>query len=125
MVSAHRRSSTPSRRACVVTTLWLVPDLPSALIMDEFYAQWVAGATPAAALRDAQKKVRELRKGAELEAAVDRLTVALGSDEAKEGRRRDAHQYVEDFCSGAEQPFADPVHWAAFTCNGLGFRRLE
>ena len=109
---------------CVITTLWSVPDLTSALIMDEFYAQWTAGATPAAALRLAQQAVRGLRRGAGIDGAVERLTAGLDR-ELRDARRRDAARYVDEICGGAELPFADPVHWAAFTCNGLGFRRLE
>ena len=109
---------------CVVTTLWAVPDLTSALVMDEFYAQWTKGAVPAAALQAAQNAVRELRRGAGVDGAVDRLTTGL-SREVRDARRQDAARYVEEICGGAERPFADPVHWAAFTCNGLGFRRLE
>ena len=108
---------------CVITTLWTVPDLPSALIMDEFYARWAQGEAPAAALRTAQEKVRRIRAGVELDEAVNRLTAGLSNAKAS-ARKRDSRKYARLF-GESDTPFADPVHWAAFTCNGLGYRRLE
>jgi CHAT domain-containing protein len=109
---------------CVITTLWTVPDFTSALIMDEFYRHFVAGVAPATALKFAQHHVRTLRRGSGIDAAVDKLTEALNDPVAAMKRREDAHDYVRNFGDAGDWPFASPVHWAAFTCNGLGFRLL-
>ncbi|KPV52801.1 hypothetical protein SE17_13335 [Kouleothrix aurantiaca] len=54
----------------VVCALWETDDLVALLVMDRFYRGIVAGAPPAAALRDAQVAVRSLT-GRELQATLD------------------------------------------------------
>jgi CHAT domain-containing protein len=106
---------------CVVSTLWAIPDLPSALLMDHFHAQWLAGAAPAAALRAAVDWLRPLHAGEELDSVMAEFTQHLPKPLAKKCREQ-AASYVREF---GETPFASPVHWAAFTCNGLGYARPQ
>lgn len=103
---------------CVVNALWEVPDLPTALLMDKFYEFWLDGEAPAAALRAAQQWLQCLRAGPEFARALDALTMNL--DDPTEARRCQeiAAKYVEGL---GEHPFACPVHWAAFTCSGVGY----
>src|SRR5439155_23647337 len=44
---------------CVVSTLWAVYDLSSALLMDRFHRAWLAGQPIGAALRAAQRWLRD------------------------------------------------------------------
>lgn len=102
---------------CVVSTLWSIPDLPSALLMGRFYDLWLGGEPPATALRGAQLWLRQLQ-GAELETAVKELTDHLEDRELAEACRSAAMEYT---ASLGEQPFASPVYWAAYTCSGYGY----
>src|SRR5256885_3654725 len=40
---------------CVVSSLWAVYDLSSALVMDRFHQEWLGGRSVGAALREAQR----------------------------------------------------------------------
>src|SRR5206468_2854281 len=44
---------------CVLSSLWAVSDLPTALLMDRFQRECDAGRSVAAALREAQRWLRE------------------------------------------------------------------
>jgi CHAT domain-containing protein/predicted Zn-dependent protease len=103
---------------CVVTTLWAIPDLPSALLMDKFHERWLDGEAPAAALRHAQEFMRGLRAGGNFRGAIEKFISHLDDAELALVCREQASRFVAAF---GETPFASPVHWAAFTCNGLGF----
>jgi CHAT domain-containing protein len=47
----------------VLVSLWPVDDRATAILMDRFYTELAAGASPDAALRDAKRFVRDLREG--------------------------------------------------------------
>ena len=105
--------------ADVVSNLWLINDLSTALLMKQFYTYYLQGGLPpAAALRRAQRWLRE------------EVTAGLAADVCHE--RVDslyAHgspalaQAIDDWMYYARlppdsHPFAHPVYWAAFTIYG-------
>ena len=104
--------------SCVVSALWEIPDLPSALLMDKFYELWLGGQSVARALRAAQLWLRSLRAGSELSAAVAALTQNLEDATMIRRCNQAATHYVAAL---GEHPFACPIHWAAFTCSGVGY----
>jgi CHAT domain-containing protein len=104
---------------CVVSTLWAIPELPSALLMDTFHERWLAGDPPATALGAAQKWLRALRRGPALDAVMGRFTQALPKPLAEKCQEQ-AVLFTREF---GDTPFASPVHWAAFTCNGLAYAK--
>jgi CHAT domain-containing protein len=124
--------------AAVLGTLWLVSDLPAALLIGRFYQLHRRQALPpATALRQAQLWLRDARRS-ELAAYVDeaakdgrldaeearRIQAALaGADEsadavrfprgAMSGPASDSHD------PGSERPYAHPVYWGGFILHGL------
>jgi CHAT domain-containing protein len=111
---------------CVLSTLWTVNDLSSALVMDKFHALWRGenGAPPlppAAALREAVCWLREdIRSGRQL--ARDLLPPLLAHVPDAEVRvtcERAAAELERRFPD--EPPFASPAHWAPFICSGLAY----
>ena len=83
----------------VLVSLWKVDDAATRLLMERFYAAWLKdGLAPSAALRRAQKEVREL----EVE-VVDR--------EASRAEGRTVHKL--------KRRYAHPYYWAAWVLWGL------
>lgn len=105
---------------CVIATLWAVDDLPSALLMDAFYERLLAGAPPAAALLAAQHHLRSLEIDASLNDAIDCL---IPDYEGRKNARAIARLYSRQL--NRRRPFDSPLYWAAFTCNGAGFRPVS
>jgi CHAT domain-containing protein len=107
--------------ACVVSTLWAVYDISSALLMQRFYAEWHGGKSIAAALREAQRWLRQdIVSGPYLRDAVLPELLALLEDEHLRRECEQAgHYYAAKYPDSA--PFASPVHWAAFTASGLAY----
>lgn len=120
----------------VVSTLWSVDDLPTALFSTFYYQQRQQGYSRPEALRQAQIKLRELKKGELKElfkqvetkrkqAKSKRNQYPPGSVEYLEGDR-DYRKYAgvtiqidKVKTSQEEFPFSHPKFWAAFTCQGL------
>lgn len=102
--------------ASVVSTLWKVNDLSTTLLMLRFYWEWRQEKAPASlALARAQWWQRSTTAGqkcAFLEQAVAAGVLVASAAEAMTAqiRRRSA--------SAADNPFAHPHHWAAFTYAG-------
>jgi CHAT domain-containing protein/tetratricopeptide (TPR) repeat protein len=104
---------------CVVSSLWTVPDLSTALLMMRFYANHLEGGqSVAASLRQAQQWVRRLTC-AEVAAEAARCR------EAARGQREEPtlfhcwrHYQARARRDPGERPFAHPYFWAAFTVNG-------
>ena len=78
----------------VVSTLWVVDDLATALLSIFYYQHRQEGKSRPKALQQAQIKLRELRK--------DELEI-----------------YSQTTVRENEFPFSDPRYWAAFICHGL------
>ena len=104
---------------CVIGSLWAVPELSTAMLMERFYRNHLLeGMTFAAALREAQQWVRDL----------DAETVAVYAGQcyrqARKENKSQLKQYMEQYWLLAEQypprpPFAHPYYWAAFTVSGM------
>jgi CHAT domain-containing protein/tetratricopeptide (TPR) repeat protein len=104
---------------CVISTLWSIPDLSSALLMDKFHERWLERRDPPAlALRTAQEWLRSLHAGPQLEKALGGLLEHLEDAAVIQQCRHEARRSVEEF---GDTPFAAPVHWAAFICSGNGY----
>jgi CHAT domain-containing protein len=100
----------------LVMSLWAVPDLSTAILMERFYENLLTHRLGRAeSLRKAQAFVRTLTIGAIREtwlapAMVDRL--AAGDAGTREHLRHLAQQPDD------HRPFADPYYWGAFICQG-------
>jgi len=107
---------------CVLSTLWAVHDLSSALLIDRFYQEWSAAAkSPATALREAQRWLREdIRTGLQLrDEVLPNFLKPLKEARLKQSCLRLADAYAQN--SPDSPPFASAVHWAPFMCTGLGY----
>jgi len=119
----------------VVSTLWAVSDLSSALLVSKFYENWLKKKQPASrALRSAQRWLRdEATRPVVIETVekmLDRLEARL--DEAtqwsQEGENltrlvrllNDRRQALlaDEAARPGERPFVHPFYWAAFTVAG-------
>lgn len=92
--------------AGVVGSMWRVSDASTALLLSRFYALWKGKGHPAAALRDAQRWLRDATN-AELTAAYPDLM----------------HRYAPipeplRAAWGTGRDFSHPAYWAAFTYMG-------
>ncbi|WP_414569225.1 CHAT domain-containing protein [Nostoc sp. CCY 9925] len=126
----------------VVSTLWSVNDLATALFSIFYYQQRQEGKNRPQALQQAQIKLRELNKEALLSREdIEEFysQVIKRSKEAKTNRNqysKDSANYLEWDCeyknyrkvlsqiydiknSPEEFPFSHPRYWAAFICHGL------
>jgi CHAT domain-containing protein/tetratricopeptide (TPR) repeat protein len=124
----------------VIATLWSVEQLSAALLCIFYYEQREKGLDRPHALQAAQQQLRQL-SGATLEDVYgDRLEASLEihrqqlyrAHELEQTKGEEAAQAsfdrlktVEDIIKNLPQlyaqdsPFAAPVYWAAFTCQGL------
>jgi CHAT domain-containing protein len=103
---------------CVVSSLWAVPDLSTALLMERFYRNHLKdGLDVAAALREAQVWVRNLAIGEVAQYAEWCYQQAREDEQAK------LYILMRSYRAQAEQnptwrPFEHPYYWGAFTVNG-------
>jgi CHAT domain-containing protein len=106
---------------CVVSTLWAVNDLSSALFSDRFHAELEAGSFPASALREAQRWLREdIRNGVELrDKWLPPLLARVKDEDVIKKCREAAERYASS--NPDTPPFASPVHWAPFIASGMAF----
>ena len=93
----------------VVCSLWAVDDISTALLMIRFYQNLQAGLTIAIALNTAQTWLRDATK-AELQVWAGRLKLA--------SELFQQIQQAIDWFDSDEQPFQDPIYWAAFCAIG-------
>jgi CHAT domain-containing protein len=111
-----RRAFAVAGARTLVMSLWKVPDLATAFLMDRLYDNLLArGLDRDLALSDAQMATRDVTVGQLRtewlsDANIDHLSA--GDAEARRAllelaRRPDGHR-----------PFADPYHWGAFICQG-------
>jgi CHAT domain-containing protein len=126
----------------VVSTLWAVDDLATAIFSIFYYQHRQQGCSRPEAVRQAQIKLRELKK----EELLNRENIKELSRQAEAGRK-EARSQRSQYESGSanylkwdheyrkyasvtnqihsvknsqhEEPFSHPRYWAAFTCSGL------
>lgn len=105
---------------CVVSSLWSVPEISTALLMERFYFNHIKkGMDIPQALQDAQLWVLDL-KSAQVADYVEKCYQS-GKWEGKS--KEFIEQYKERYLKLAEEspnekPFQHPYYWAAFTVNG-------
>jgi CHAT domain-containing protein/tetratricopeptide (TPR) repeat protein len=104
---------------CIVSSLWTVPDISSAILMEQFYYNHLKnGMTLVEALGEAQKYVRHMR----IEEVIDYISRFYSScEEEKKVELFQYKQYYQSLLSQfpEQQPFAHPYYWAAFVVNGM------
>ena len=105
---------------CVVSSLWAVPDLSTALLMERFYRNHLVEKMDfAAALQETQGWIRKLSIG---EVAAYAAQCYRQSSQ-KEEEKKELLRFALHYRYLAEQhptlrPFAHPYYWAAFTVSG-------
>lgn len=111
-----RRAFVLAGARTIVMSLWKVPDLATAILMDCFYENLLGRRLPRhQALRDAQRTLRELnisqmRDSWLAPAMIDRLAA---------GNRQLKHEMLDWLtCPDDHRPFFAPLHWGAFICQG-------
>lgn len=111
-----RRAFVLAGAKTLIMSLWSVPDLPTAILMEQFYIHLLGGDRPRGeALRAAQQHVRDLpvrslRRKWLTDRGIERLT------ESDVRYREQLHRLAkrpDDF-----RPYAHPVYWGAFICQG-------
>lgn len=109
---------------CVVSALWAINDLSSALVISRFYELWDGGngLAPAAALRESARWLREdVRDVGQLETEI--LPLLLDRITDARARERCAEAWQENVKTlPAQRPFASPAHWGPFIASGAAFR---
>jgi CHAT domain-containing protein len=106
---------------CVISTLWVVSDLSSALLSERLHIELEKGKCAAAALREAQRWLREeIRSGVELrDRWLPPLLALLKDDELESVCRNEAENYA--LSHRDRPPFESPAHWAPFVASGLAW----
>jgi CHAT domain-containing protein len=104
---------------CVVSSLWSVPDISTALLMERFYSNHIGGMDIPSALQGAQLWVRDLT-ATEVAEHVEKC-YRSGKWEGKS--KEFIEMYRKRFLELAREapdnkPFENPHYWAAFTVNG-------
>jgi CHAT domain-containing protein len=110
------------KTAYVLSTLWRVDELSTALLIIDFYRRFQAGLHPAQALGEAQQWLCTLTypKLAEEYATLARQIKGCSRPFA-EYLKSEAHSIRQntDKMESSQPPFADPYYWAGFTITGL------
>ncbi|HEY1190275.1 MAG TPA: CHAT domain-containing protein [Gemmata sp.] len=110
--------------SCVVSTLWSVWDLSSALLSLRFHTLWrTKGMAPLTALTEAQRWLRGLTGRAVRADVLPWLLGLMQTDEQRGLCTAAAERYAQTHPD--THPFASPVHWAPFTAAGLSYHLPE
>ncbi|MBE9093227.1 tetratricopeptide repeat protein [Tychonema sp. LEGE 07203] len=110
------------KTAYVLSTLWRVDELSTALLVIDFYRRFQAGLHPAQALGEAQQWLCTLtypklaEEYAILADQIDGCSPAFA--EYLESEAYDIQENT-DKMESSQPPFADPYYWAGFTITGL------
>jgi CHAT domain-containing protein len=100
----------------VVATLWDVDDISTRLLIERFYRGHLYGLPPAAALRAAQRWLRDISVQ---EALLDEHYAEVYRTTTDPEQRKMAFRTMRYFKRHPEErPFASPRHWAAFALTG-------
>lgn len=102
----------------VVSSLWPVPALATALLMEQFY--WNhrnKKMDPASALREAQIRVRAMKCN-DVAAFAEKCYQRSDENNVELLRLRNHYRYQAER-EPDTQPFGNPYFWAAFTLNGV------
>ncbi|WP_129629264.1 CHAT domain-containing protein [Candidatus Oscillochloris fontis] len=109
---------------CVVSSLWSVPDISTALLMEQFYLNHHRdGMSIIEALHSAQKWLREMNIRDVVRYVDKAYQQARQSGVTKETEillwtdRRQYSRLAEQ--DSTSSPFAHPYYWAAFTVSGV------
>ena len=111
----------------LVASLWSVSDCSTALLMQRFHKNlYIDRMAKAAALREAQKWVRDLTYKEIKRLFESKRDALLG----RAATRMSASQLAEAFFAvrdhlRGDHPFANPHFWAAFQCIGAGWTPAE
>jgi CHAT domain-containing protein/tetratricopeptide (TPR) repeat protein len=99
-----------------VASQWSVPGAATALLMFRFYERWrVGGSTPAEALRDAQRWLRDTTTGEKISYFED---IALNDAHPMAMAAREPYELLYGTADPARRDYQHPYYWAAFTCAG-------
>ena len=111
-----RRAFVLAGAKTLAMSLWKVPDLATAILMDRFYENLLGRRLPRdQSLRDAQLTIRDLTVGEIRERWLTAEAIAVLSGGSKEEAER-----LDQIARQADEhrPFVHPKHWAAFICQG-------
>ena len=105
---------------CVVSSLWSIPDISTAILMERFYSNPVAsGMEIPVALQDAQLWVRNLTANQVKDYVEKCYCSGKWEGESKEFIEQYRKRCLEMAQkSPEEKPFQHPYYWAASTVNG-------
>ncbi|WP_377479253.1 MAG: CHAT domain-containing protein [Microcoleus anatoxicus] len=92
----------------VVSSLWAVDDFATAILMIKFYQELPQADSVAIALNAAQNWMRAVTR--------EDFEVWVGLLKLDKKSRQSIELWL--VCSSKEQPFSDPINWAAFCATG-------
>jgi len=112
---------------CVVSSLWSVPEISTALLMERFYSNHITqGMDVPMSLQDAQLWVRDLTSKQVADYVEKCYQSGKWEGKSKEAIERYRKQYLEMTEESQNQkPFQHPYYWAAFTVNGVQITRAH
>ncbi|MBD2384062.1 CHAT domain-containing protein [Cylindrospermum sp. FACHB-282] len=104
----------------VVSSLWTVNDLSTALLMIQFNQNMKQDMTVSIALKEAQNRLRNLSL-AQFEQILEDLTPQLDKVLAKlrPGQKLIIKEQIKQIKNRGEKPFSHPYYWAGFTAIGI------